>query len=230
VHKDCHVCSSEGFEAESRLLVSFGKKSIIATLNIIDSDLLSKNQASLSEYAWKFLGANDGDEISLSHPKPLTSFSYVRSKIYGNVLNAKETKDIVDDIAKGLYSDIHISAFLTACAGGRMNIEEIINLTKAMIAAGDTIKWHSKMVVDKHCVGGLPGNRTSPIVVAIVAAFGLTMPKTSSRSITSPAGTADTMEVFAPVEMDIKTIKVLGLKKHFHPTQYNHFLCLPLLL
>lgn len=207
MHKNCHVCRSEGFEAESRVQVKLGKKSIIATLNIIDSNLLEIDKAGLSEYAWRLLEANEGDEIYLSHPKPLISLSYVRSKIYGNILTEKEIKEIVSDISIGLYSDIHISAFLTACAGGRMNLDEIINLTKAMISAGDIIKWPSKMVVDKHCVGGLPGNRTSPIVVAIVAAFGLTMPKTSSRSITSPAGTADTMEVLAPVEMDIKTMK-----------------------
>jgi len=62
-------------------------------------------------------------------------------------------------------------------------------------------------VVDKHCVGGLPGNRTTPIVVAIVAAHGLTMPKTSSRAITSPAGTADTMETLAPVDLDLEDIR-----------------------
>lgn len=58
-----------------------------------------------------------------------------------------------------------------------------------------------------HCVGGLPGNRTTLIVVPIVAAFGLMIPKTSSRAITSPAGTADTMEVLAPVNLDIKKMK-----------------------
>ena len=63
------------------------------------------------------------------------------------------------------------------------------------------------MVVDKHSVGGLPGNRTTPIIVSIVSAFGLFMPKTSSRAITSPAGTADTMEVLAPVMLDIPMIQ-----------------------
>lgn len=56
-----------------------------------------------------------------------------------------------------------------------------------MVDSGERLKWHSKIIVDKHCVGGLPGNRTTPIVVPIVAAFGLTMLKTSSRAITSPA-------------------------------------------
>ena len=76
-----------------------------------------------------------------------------------------------------------------------------------MINVSERIYWSEDIIVDKHCVGGLPGNRTTPIVVSIVAAFGLTMPKTSSRAITSPAGTADTMEVLAPVEFDVEKMK-----------------------
>jgi thymidine phosphorylase len=70
-----------------------------------------------------------------------------------------------------------------------------------MIAAGDRLTWPRELVVDKHCIGGIPGNRTSLIVTPIVAAHGLLMPKTSSRAITSPAGTADTMEVLARVDL-----------------------------
>jgi thymidine phosphorylase len=76
-----------------------------------------------------------------------------------------------------------------------------------MVATGARLHWKAPVVVDKHCVGGLPGNRTTPIVVAIVTALGLTMPKTSSRAITSPAGTADTMAMLAPVELDLRQMR-----------------------
>ena len=76
-----------------------------------------------------------------------------------------------------------------------------------MVDAGDRLTWSSEVVLDKHSVGGLPGNRTTPIVVAVVASHGLTMPKTSSRAITSPAGTADTMETLAPVDLDLPAIR-----------------------
>jgi thymidine phosphorylase len=98
---------------------------------------------------------------------------------------------IVRDIAAGRYSDLHLAAFVSACAGGRLGYEELVALTRTMVAAGERLNWARRPIVDKHSVGGLPGNRTSPIVVAIVAACGLTIPKTSSRAITSPAGTAD---------------------------------------
>jgi thymidine phosphorylase len=76
-----------------------------------------------------------------------------------------------------------------------------------MVDVGERLTWPKAPIVDKHSVGGLPGNRTTPIVVAIVAALGLTMPKTSSRAITSPAGTADTMETLAPVDLDVPAIR-----------------------
>ena len=69
------------------------------------------------------------------------------------------------------------------------------------------MRWPAGIIADKHCAGGLPGNRTTPIIVAIVASLGLMMPKTSSRAITSPAGTADTMETMAPVEHDTASIR-----------------------
>jgi len=161
----------------------------------------------LSIYAWDLLGAKENDVISLSHPEPLKSLSFIRSKIYGNSLNSKEIDLIVRDVANGSYSDIHIAAFLTACADSRLNNQEIIDLTKSMVDVGQRLSWPTGKIVDKHCVGGLPGNRTTLIIVPIVTAFGLTMPKTSSRAITSPAGTADTMETLAPVNLDLKTMR-----------------------
>ena len=79
--------------------------------------------------------------------------------------------------------------------------DEVLCLTRAMAASGERIDWHEPLVADKHCIGGVPGNRTSMLIVPIVAAHGMFIPKTSSRAITSPAGTADTMEVLARVEL-----------------------------
>ncbi len=207
MREDCHVCKAEGFEVQARVQVSNLRNSVIATLNVIKSNLLQQGEVGLSEYAIEKLAARGGEELFICHPGTIASLSDMRSKIYGNSLNKSQFSVIIDDIVNGQYSDIHISSFLTACAGGRLNKQEILNLTEAMIESGDRLEWGKELVVDKHCVGGLPGNRTTPIVVAIVSAFGLTMPKTSSRAITSPAGTADTMEVLAPVDLDVSKLR-----------------------
>lgn len=204
---DCLICKSEGFNAQSRVMVKLNQCFIIATLNIVETDLLKHNEASLSNYAWKLLSAKNGDEITITHPKTLESINYIRSKIYGNELSKPETKSIIKDIVSGQLSDIHIAMFIAASGGNRLTNQEVLHLTHAMADTGQKINWSSPLIVDKHCVGGLSGNRTTPIVVAIVAAYGLLIPKTSSRAITSPAGTADTMEVFTNVTHDIPAMK-----------------------
>lgn len=207
MRKDCYVCRSEGFEVHTRVRVTLNHQHILATLHTIEGELLGEGEASLSKYAWEKLGAHEGDKISLSHPKPLQSLSFVRAKVYGSELNLKETRHILKDIVKGRYSDIHLAMFLTACAGNRLSHHEIINLTRGMVDVGETLSWPKDLIVDKHCVGGLPGNRTTLIVVPIVTAFGMTMPKTSSRAITSPSGTADTMETLAPVDLNLDRMR-----------------------
>lgn len=204
---DCHVCKAEGFEVHARVLVSLNGNHILATLNTIENGFLEHGEASLSVYAWNMLQAQENDLISLSHPSPLNSLSHVRAKIFNKVLNEQQINEIVSDVSKGYYSDIHIATFLTACAGGRLSHHEITMLTNSMVEAGDRLTWPNQMVVDKHCIGGLPGNRTTPIIVSIVSAFGMLMPKTSSRAITSPAGTADVMEVLAPVDLSLKQMQ-----------------------
>ena len=208
MREDCRVCRSEGFEAQSRILVRHKSGSIVATLNVVKNGLLlAPGEAGLSEIAWETLKARENEKVELSHPPPVRSLGKVRAKIYGSHLSASDYREIVEDVVNGHISDVHLASFIAACAGERMEQDEIVSLTKAMIETGEKLKWGNPLVMDKHCVGGLPGNRTTLIVVPIITAFGLVMPKTSSRAITSPAGTADTMETLAPVNLDLKKMR-----------------------
>ncbi|MGE0333893.1 MAG: thymidine phosphorylase family protein [Gammaproteobacteria bacterium] len=205
---DCHVCRSEGLSARSQVLVSNGARQVQAVLFQIDGgSLLALDEVGLSEAAWQLLGLSEGDEVRVSHPPAIESLASVRRRIYGNRLDARAFAEIVRDVVAGRYTEVHLAAFLTASAALPLDENETADLTGAMVDVGDRMRWDAPVVVDKHCVGGLPGNRTTPIVVAIVAANGLLMPKTSSRAITSPAGTADVMETLAPVDLDIATLR-----------------------
>lgn len=207
MHRDCHVCRAEGFSAHARIYVTLNGKSIVATLNHITDHLVSPGEASLSESAWARLDAVDGDIVTVTHAPPVDSLSSVRAKVYGKTLDDNAFAEIIGDIVAGRYSDIYLSSFITACCSSGLNDAETLSLTQAMLQAGQRIDWGMTPVADKHCVGGLPGNRTTPIVVAIVAASGITMPKTSSRAITSPAGTADMMETLAPVDLSLPAMR-----------------------
>lgn len=207
LHRDSAICRSEGFSAHTRLLLCAGGHKLVATMLSVTSDLVAPGEAALSEEAWTRLGLSEGDTIAIEHLDPVESLSLLRSRIFGHELDENSFHKIIRDIVAGRYSNIHISSFLTACATAPLNEMEILSLTRAMVDAGERLSWSSHVVADKHSVGGLPGNRTTPIIVAIVATLGLTMPKTSSRAITSPAGTADTMETLAPVDLDARAIR-----------------------
>lgn len=207
MHRDCHVCHSEGFEAQSRVEIALNGRTIVATLNVVSGGFVSPDEAGLSEAAWRLLHASDGDVATLRHPPPLESLGHVRAKVYGRRLTPAAFAAIIGDVAAGRYSDLQLAAFVTACAGDHLDLEETVSLTRAMVDVGERMTWGAGMVLDKHSVGGLPGNRTTMLIVPVVAACGLRMPKTSSRAITSPAGTADTMETLAPVDLDLAAIR-----------------------
>ncbi|GAB3025526.1 thymidine phosphorylase family protein [Bowmanella dokdonensis] len=210
MREDCHVCVAEGFNASSRVLVTNGSHMLIATLNVVERHVLEAGRVGLSKIAVQRLRASDGDEICIGHAPVLHSLSHVRKKVFGHALSAFEMREVIEDISAHRYSDMEIASFLSVCAGGRLDLDEIISLTQAMVACGKRLTWPGEArIFDKHCIGGLPGNRTTPLVVSIASAAGLTVPKTSSRAITSPAGTADTMEVLTTVDLPLDRIQAI---------------------
>jgi thymidine phosphorylase len=207
MHRDCPVCRSEGFAALTRVQMLVGERQVIATLNVVTGDHLGVDEVALSEAAWAAVTPTEGALATFQHPPPAASAGALRAKVFGARLNDADCLALMRDTVANRLSDIELSAFVTACAGERLDQNETLSLTRAMVAVGQTLDWGGGAVLDKHCVGGLPGNRTTPIVVAIVAALGHRIPKTSSRAITSPAGTADTMEVMTPVALDLPTMR-----------------------
>ena len=199
--RHCKHYRAQEFVALARIEVWGGGRRIVATLNIVDDEsIMATDELGLSELAYRQLGLPSGAVVEIAQAGPPPSLDHVRAKIDGAELGPAAYHEIARDLAAHRYSKMEIAAFLIA--GARFTTApEVLSMTRAMAGVGGRLSWSSGMVVDKHCIGGIPGNRTSMIVVPIVAAHGLTIPKTSSRAITSPAGTADTMEVLARVDL-----------------------------
>ncbi len=203
MNKNCCIYKATGFQALSKIVVTANGRTIFAVLNVVlNEGIVAPGELGLSEQAFFQLGLEEGASVLVDHPEPPASMDAVRKKINGLSLNEKDFLAITKDIVSNRYSKMEIAAFLVACAETGLERQEVLFYTKAMASTGKRLSWDKqKIVVDKHCIGGIPGNRTSMIVVPIVAAYGLLIPKTSSRAITSPAGTADTMEVLAEVNL-----------------------------
>jgi thymidine phosphorylase len=206
-HADCPVARSEGFAARAKVELSAGGRTALATLYQVSNGIIAVDEVGLSETVWRRLNVPDGAEVKVRHPQPLDSMSFVRAKVYGHRLDGERLGTIIKDVVAERYSDVQLAAFITAFSSQPTQLAEVVALTRAMVDAGDRLTWSGAPIVDKHSVGGLPANRTTPIIVAIVAAAGLIIPKTSSRAITSPAGTADAMETMAPVDLDIPAMR-----------------------
>jgi thymidine phosphorylase len=203
LRSDSPICRSEGFDPRTRIQLHVGGRDLVALLDVVHGDLLAADEAGLSEAAWEALAPTPIDRATFSHPPSVESLAILRRKIHGHELDDRQFDTIIADMLDHRYSSTELAAFVSACCGGRLTERETTSLTRAMVDAGSRLRWDRGVILDKHCIGGLPGNRTTPIVVAIVTALGFLMPKTSSRAITSPAGTADTMEMLAPVALDL---------------------------
>ncbi len=209
LHRDCTVYRTEGFQALSKIEIHKAEDHtpIIAVLNVVDDDsITAPGQLGLCEQAFRQLGLEEGAALTVTHAKPPLSLKAVHRKIAGERLDFDDYLAISRDIVANRYSKIEMAAFLVACAETGMEREEVLYLTRSMIETGEKLEWGEPLVADKHCIGGIPGNRTTMLVVPIVAAHGMLIPKTSSRAITSPAGTADTMEVLAKVKLDMERL------------------------
>ena len=190
-----------------RILVKKGSKSITCILDIYEGEeYLVPGRIGLFEEVLKRLDVRRGAIVELTFSGKPESVKHIREKLYGKRLDYKALYHIMDDITNDRLTAIEKTYFVSAGFINGWTRDEIVDMTRAMVETGYKMKFKG-VTLDKHCIGGVPGNRTTMIVIPIVAAAGFTIPKTSSRAITSPAGTADTMECLANVELSESKIK-----------------------
>jgi AMP phosphorylase len=131
----------------------------------------------------------------------------IHKKIAKGVLSEEEFAVIINEIVDNKFSDAELSAFFVAIAATGLTDREIVDLAKVLIGSGNQLQFDRHPVITKHSIGGIPGNEVSLIIVPVVAAAGLTVPKTATHAITSPCGTLDVAEMFCPVELSPEETK-----------------------
>lgn len=191
-----------------RLRLTRGSKSTVAVLDIAGTGKsVKRGQIGLMEEVLKKLGARQGNYVHISLDEKPRSISFIRNKLDGKDLSETELRTIVEDIVNNRLTSVEIAYFVCGSYVCGLSLEETVALTRSMIRTGDVLKFERHPIVDKHCIGGVAGNRTTCIVVPLLVAAGYCVPKTSSRAITSPSGTADTMEVLCDVNLDADRIR-----------------------
>ncbi len=203
-----------GVHTKDRILIETLGKNPKKFFTIIDTikKFIGKNEIAISSELKERLGLKQGKKVKVSLAGTSRSLIYIKKKLNNQKLTQKEIDKIIIDIVNNSLSEAEIALFVSAMYKSGMDMDEVVYLIKAISKTGNQIQFKEKLVVDKHSIGGIPGNRTTPIIVAICATAGLLMPKTSSRAITSAAGTADVIETIAKVEFSAKALKKIVKK------------------
>src|SRR3990167_5268673 len=141
----------------------------------------------------------------MSNEKEINAINSIQKKLLGKRLNYREIYNLMDEISHHRLSDIMMTYFVASSFKEGYSSEELYFFTKAMVETGSRLHFKG-IVADKHSTGGVAGTKTTMIIVPIIAAAGIKIPKISSRAITSPSGTADTMEVLAKVNLKPKEV------------------------
>jgi len=183
-----------------------------STVVDLASGLFKKNEIVVSSELKERLELKEGQPVDVVFSQQSKSMEYIKEKLKGKELSKEKIFKIIKDVGNNSLSEAEISVFISAMYVHGMKMKETVYLVGAILNSGKKLNFKNKYIVDKHCIGGIPGNRTTPLVVAICAAAGLIFPKSSSRAITSAAGTSDTIETLAQVDFKIEDVEKIVKK------------------
>ena len=198
-----------GVREQDRVRIKHERNSMVFIVQTTDT-VVNKGEVGILGRAYKLLGPDPDEVIEVVGTSRPASVDFIKKKMAGKELTTAEIRAIVNDIAERTLSNVELTAYVTSLEINGMNIRETADLTEAMVETGETIQFDRSPVFDFHSIGGSPGNKITLIVVPIVAAAGLLIPKTSSRAISSAAGTADIVEVFANVDLDSNKLRSIA--------------------
>ncbi len=188
----------------------FTEKSFSAT-PVVAEGMIEDGVIGISQYDAEWLNVKDGENVVVSIRRSPLSLDFLKLKMNGKEWSQNEIYAITNDISKRSYTSLEIASFTLTSYFKKYSPQETADFAKAMAECGNQFDFQEK-AFDKHSIGGIPGNKVSLLIVPIVAAAGLLIPKTSSRAITSPSGTADSMEVLANVRFSPEEITEIAPK------------------
>ncbi|MBI5466793.1 MAG: AMP phosphorylase [Candidatus Kerfeldbacteria bacterium] len=190
-----------GITPGDRLQIRYQQRTITAVADITHHSI-RHGEIGVFTDLWRILKPTDGQTVTIDVLARPPSIAAIKKKLLGKEITASEIHSIISDIVSHRLSAIETTYFVASGYIKPYTTRELVGMVRAMAETGEMFTWRRRLVVDKHSVGGLAGNRTTMVAIPIIASLGLLIPKTSSRAITSPSGTADTMEVLAPVSFD----------------------------
>lgn len=149
----------------------------------------------------------------MTRSTPVEAFDAVeiiRTKRDRGTLSTAQIDWLIDAYTRGYVADEQMAAFAMAVLLNGMERDEIRDLTLAMIASGERMRFDGlgKRTVDKHSTGGVGDKITLPLM-PLVASFGVAVPQLSGRGLGHTGGTLDKLEAIPGWRADLGNEEML---------------------
>ena len=139
-----------------------------------------------------------------------TSYEAIRKKMKGETISYDEMFAIIKDISENKLDDTMMTYYVASSFFYPTTDEEMYQTAKAMAECGVMFKYpKGEIIADKHCIGGVPWNETTMILIPLIASLGIKIPKNFSKSITSPAATGECVNVLMNINFNKEGIEKL---------------------
>jgi AMP phosphorylase len=200
-----------GLRSLDRVRVTNGDLSITAIVELTDT-VVAPSSSGLLLRGREHLKVKGGDRVRITPVQKPQSIEIIKKRLNRKELTTEEINRLTDEISNHALSDAELAAFVTSTYMQPLTKREIKDLTLAMVNTGISLELDVEPVFDFHSIGGVPGNKVTLLVVPIIAAAGLYIPKTCSRAISSAGGTADILETICNVTLSANRIKEITEK------------------
>ncbi len=195
-----------------REIIRFKGKETAVVVDVAGDEVVKPGEVGVFRDVGDEMEISENDIIEMVHLNRPASLEYIKKKMDNKELDPNEMDTIIKDLMDNRLAEAELGAWVSGMYINGLSDNEVVSLTNSIVNSGDRLVIGKSPIADKHCIGGVAGNRTTMVAVPIIAAAGIYIPKTSSRAITSPAGTADTMEVLAKVDFKIDELKEIVQK------------------
>ena len=152
---------------------------------------------------WEIIGIEIAEASS-------TANEAIRKKMRWETISYDEMYAIIKDISEWKLSEIMMTYYVASSFFYPTTDNETYQTAKAMAECGVMFKYPKwEIVADKHCIGWVPWNETTMIIIPILASLWIKMPKNFSKAITSPAATWECVNVLMDINFDKEWIEKL---------------------
>jgi putative thymidine phosphorylase len=196
--------------AFDKVKLIFWKEIIVANLDITKK-LVKPWQIGVLEDTFAKASFNEGDIVRVEYTKRSNmTVEAIRKKMQWKPISEEEINSIIKDISQNKLVDSLMTYYVASSFFYPSSNKEMYLTAKAMAENGVMFKYPKwTIVADKHCIGGVPWNETTMILIPLIASLWIKIPKNFSKAITSPAATGECVSVLMDIEFNEQEIKKL---------------------